>query len=133
LVSTYGYLSLENLEKFTGTDYSTINATAFADANVEMNISTAEELVNSFLGVSTAQTVTNAITFATKILSGWLLHSLIEKLGYGTENANPLFLLSWKDVVDLVKGILQGDNDIMVQSIPMSGASYHKPDSQFFT
>ena len=132
MVSTYGYLTLANLEKFTGIDYSTINATAFADDNVEMNISTAEELVNAYLGVSTAQTITNAITISTKFLTGWLLNNRIVNLGYGTENTNPVFELSWIEITNLVKEILEGDEDIMVTSIPMTGASYRMPDSRMF-
>ena len=131
MASVYGYLTLENLELFTGIDYSVVNATALADANVEMNITTAEELINGFLGVSTAQTITNAITSSTKFLSGWLLNSLMESLGYSNEKPNPIFLLSWIDIVALVKGILAGDQDTIIDSIPMSGASYHKPDSIF--
>jgi hypothetical protein len=132
MVSTYGYLTLANLEKFTGIDYSTIQATYFADANVEMNISTAEELVNAYLGVSTAQTITNAITLSTKFLTGWLLNNRIVNLGYGTENTNPIFELSWIEITNLVKEILEGDEDIMVTSIPMTGASYRTPDSRMF-
>ena len=131
MVSVYGYLTLANLELFTGIDYSVVNATALADANVEMNITTAEELINGFLGVSTAQTVTSAISSSTKLLSGWLLNSLMESLGYSNEKPNPIFLLSWVDIVALVKGILAGDQDTIIDSIPMSGASYHKPDSIF--
>jgi len=131
MASVYGYLTLENLELFTGIDYSVVNATALADANVEMNITTAEELINGFLGVSTAQTVTSAISSSTKLLSGWLLNSLMESLGYSNEKPNPIFLLSWIDIVALVKGILAGDQDTIIDSIPMSGASYHKPDSIF--
>ncbi len=131
MVSVYGYLTLANLELFTGIDYSVVNPTALADANVEMNITTAEELINGFLGVSTAQTVTSAISSSTKLLSGWLLNSLMESLGYSNEKVNPIFLLSWVDIVVLVKGILAGDQDTIIDSIPMSGASYHKPDSIF--
>ena len=131
MASVYGYLTLANLELFTGIDYSVVNATALADANVEMNITTAEELINGFLGVSTAQTVTSAISSSTKLLSGWLLNSLMESLGYSNEKPNPIFLLSWVDIVALVKGILAGDQDTIIDSIPMSGASYHKPDSIF--
>ena len=131
MVSVYGYLTLANLELFTGIDYSTVDATALADTNVEMNITTAEELINGFLGVSTAQTVTSAISSSTKLLSGWLLNSLMESLGYSNEKVNPIFLLSWVDIVALVKGILAGDQDTIIDSIPMSGASYHKPDSIF--
>ena len=131
MVSVYGYLTLANLELFTGIDYSVVNPTALADTNVEMNITTAEELINGFLGVSTAQTVTSAISSSTKLLSGWLLNSLMESLGYSNEKVNPIFLLSWVDIVVLVKGILAGDQDTIIDSIPMSGASYHKPDSIF--
>lgn len=127
MASTYGYLTLATLEKFTGLDYSTINSTALADANVEMNITTAEELVNGFLGVDTAQTVTNAITLSTKFLSGWLLNALINSIGEGTENANPIFELKWADIVMLVKDILSGDEDISVVSVPMSGAEHGLP------
>ena len=132
MVSVYGYLTLENLELFTGIDYSTIDSTRLTDATVEMNITTAEELINGFLGVSTAQTVTNAIAVSTKFLAGWLLNSLQESLGYSSESPNPIFLLSWIDLINLVKNTLEiGDQENMVLSIPMSGASYHKPDSRF--
>ncbi len=132
MVSVYGYLTLENLELFTGIDYSTVDSTRLTDATVEMNITTAEELINGFLGVSTAQTITNAITVSTKFLAGWLLNSLQESLGYSPESPNPIFLLSWIDLINLVKNTLEtGDQENMVVSIPMSGASYHKPDFRF--
>lgn len=120
MASTYEYLTLANLEKFTGIDYSTVNSTAFADANVEMIITTAEELINGLLGVSTAQTVTNAITISTKFLSAWLMNQNMEDLGYGTENTNPIYELSWKEIIELVKTFL--NSDVGVDTIPMSGA-----------
>ena len=130
MASVYGYLTLANLELFTGIDYSTVDSTALADANVEMNITTAEELINGFLGESTAQTVTNAITVSTKFISGWLLNSLMTSLGYSSDSPNPIFLLSWIDLITLVRTTLEGgDQDNSVISIPMSGASYHKADS----
>jgi len=127
MVSTYGYLTLANLEKFTGLDYSVVHPTALADANVEMNITTAEELVNGFLGVSTAQTITNAITVATKFISGWLLNALMDSIGEGVESPNPIFQLSWNQLLDVVRIILAGDADVMVKTVPMSGAEHGLP------
>lgn len=131
MASVYEYITLADLEDFTGIDYSTIDATAFHDDHVNMNITTAEELINGFLGVSVAQTVTNAITLATKFLSGWFLNKIINNLGYRTENTNPVFELTWDQIIKLVKDIL--NSDVGVDSIPMQGADrYYTPFRGFY-
>ena len=120
--STYGYLTGELLEIFTGTDYSSVDSTAFSDTNLIAMITTCEEIINSILGVSAAVTVTNSITVATKFLAGWMLNRSQEDLGYGTKETNPIFSLSWKQILDLIASILSQNETSGIDSIAMSGA-----------
>jgi len=125
MASVYGYITLANLEDFTGIDYSTVNSTAFTDTRVIFNITTAEKAVNAYLGVSTGQTITDGVTTATLILSSKLMNRQMKNLGYNIEGNDPYIDLS---VAQILEMFLKGDIDVMVKSIPMSGANYHKPD-----
>jgi hypothetical protein len=122
MASTYGYLTAANLENFTGIDYSTVDAVAYSDARVELIITSAEEIINGLLGVSVAQTITNAITISTKFLSAWLLWQSMANLGYAHADPQGIYLLTWEQILYLVQSFLNetGPN---VESIPMTGAN----------
>ena len=121
--STYEYITGDELEAFTNIVYATVDATAFAEANVMANVTAAEEIINGLLGVSVAQTVTSGIKAATKFLAGWLMNSNMNNLGYTGENSNAIFELTWTQIITLTKEILAGDSNIGVDTIPMSGAN----------
>ncbi len=127
MVSEYGYLTLENLENFTGTDYSAVDATAYTDARVEANITLAERMVNAYLGVSTGQTKSDGIVTATTLISQRILHDNMVELGYATKES-----VKFNIYIDSIMATwLKGDAETQITSIPMSGASYHKPDYKF--
>ncbi len=127
MVSEYGYLTLENLENFTGIDYSAVNATAYTDARVEANITVAERMINAYLGVSTGQTKSDGIVTATTLIAQRILHDNMVELGYATEES-----VKFNVYIDSIMAMwLKGDEETQIISIPMSGASYHKPDFRF--
>jgi hypothetical protein len=128
MASTYGYITAATLENFTGIDYSIVDSVAYSDARVEVIITSAEEIVNGLMGVSTAQTVTNAITISTKFLSAWMLWQSMANLGYTLKEPQGIYLLTWDQILNLVQKFLNetGPN---VEGIPMSGANATlKPD-----
>ena len=127
MVSVYGYVSLANLENFTGIDYSAVDAVAYTDARVEANITLAERMVNAYLGVSTGQTKSDGIVTATTLISQRILHDNMVELGYATEEP-----VKFNVYIDSIMAMwLKGDAETQITSIPMSGASYHKPDFRF--
>ena len=128
MASEYGYITITILEDYTGIDYSATDAVAFHDDNVNLKISIAERMVNGYLGVSTGQTATDAIKSCVTIIAAGLLHTNMKILGYGLEGDS----YEYKDPLSVLEFFLKGDQDVMVDSIPMSGASYHKPDSRLF-
>lgn len=116
--STYGYLTETNLEVYSGLDYSVINA-VFDTAAVEGAITTVEELINTILGVDTAQTVTNKITSAVKFGSVWQMNHLIRALGITFEST--VYDMTWDKMYEMLEKILY--EPLGVDSIPMSGAN----------
>ena len=128
MASDYAYITITILEEYTGIDYSAVDADAFHDDKVNKKISIAERMVNGYLGVSTAQTATNAIKSCVTIIAAGILHTNMKILGYNLEGDS----YEYKDPLSVLDFFLKGDVDVMVDSIPMSGASYHKPDSRMF-
>jgi len=130
MASVYGYITLGNLENYTGLDYSTIDSVALADVKIEKKITDAERMVNAYLGVSAGVTKTDAVIITTMMLSAKICHNSVISLGYleGTETEHDELLgMSIKQILDTFLG---GSKNVMIDSIPMSGASYHKPDSR---
>ena len=82
MVSTYGYITLANLESYTGLDYSAIDATKYSDANVEYKISTAERIINGIVGTVYTGTIPDRIVSATLIISDQLMRIRITQDGY---------------------------------------------------
>ena len=128
MVSTYQYITLANLEDKSGIDYSVVDATAFTDTKVEAVITIAERMVNAYLGVSTGQTKTDGVITATILISERMMHDNMVALGYTKEDA-----VRFDTYIDsIMEKWLKGDQDVMIDSIPMSGASYHRPDYRMF-
>ena len=118
-VSTYGYITGDELEDFTGIDYSTIHATKFAEAKVMGKVSIAEKMINSYLGATGAQTVTDGIEAATLVISAKILHQSLIGLGFHDKEEHRLELvdMSIRSILRLFLGY-----DAGVDAIPMSGA-----------
>ena len=132
MASTYGYATLADVENYTGIDYSTVDSVALADGKSEKKITIAERIINAYLGVTTGQTVTDGIKSCTIILAAHFLHQNLIVLGYDEgEGGHSDDLLGMK-IPDILTMFLDETADSFVESIPMSGASYHKPDSRMF-
>ena len=116
--SLYQYLTVTTLELSTGLDYSVINA-VFTDTVICGAITTAEELINAILDVSTAQTVTNQITSAVKFGAAWQMNYLMNALGIKFEVS--IYDVSWDKMHETLEKILAAGGT--VDSIPMSGAN----------
>jgi len=125
MASVYGYITLANLEAKSKIDYSTVDATAFTDANVEATITLAERMINTYLGVSTGQTVTDSIITATTLIAERMAWDEMATLGYQEEDA-----VKFNVYTDAVLLKYLGDH-VMVTSVPMSGANHYKPDYRF--
>ena len=120
MASTYSYTTLATIENLTGLDYSAINSTTFADAKVESIITIAERMVNGYLGVSTAQTVTDGIKVATILITVKLLAGRLMEMGYQkeAEHTTQLIDMSIKEILETFV-----DADVGIDAIPMSGAN----------
>lgn len=121
MASVYGYITLGNLENYTGIDYSAIDAVAFTDVKIEKKITDAERLINAYLGVSTAQTKTDSIIICTMLISAKICHDAIMALGYheGIEHMqDDLLNMTIPKILDFFL-----NNEVGVDSIPMSGAN----------
>ena len=118
--STYAYLDEDVFEDYIGIDLSTVDATVFSDANVTAIVTAAEEFVNAHLGVSAAQTVTNALTVCTKLYARLGAERILNGIGYYETDT---YTLPEREVITLVKSLLRGNDLVGVDSIPMSGAN----------
>lgn len=117
--TVYDYITLANLEDFTGLNYDGINATQFSDARVNATIGVAERIVNSYLGVTSAQTITDGIITTTILIAAKLMYKKMNNLGYTIEGQeeNELVQLSLRSILRMFLG-----TNVGVDSIPMSGA-----------
>lgn len=118
--STYAYLDEDVFEDYIGMDLSTIDATVFSDANVTAIVTAAEEFVNAHLGVSAAQTVTNALTVCTKLYARLGAERILNGIGYYETDT---YTLPEREVIALVKDLLRSNDLVGVDSIPVSGAN----------
>jgi len=129
MASTYGYTTLAVIENLIGVDLSTVDSVAFSDARVEQAITSAERLINAYLGETADQTDTDGLKTCTNFITLKLIGNKLINLGYQdiAENIDILQL----PIPEILKLFLQETQDAFVESIPMSGASYHKPDLRF--
>ena len=81
-MSTYGYITVANLESYTGIDYETTSAT-YDDTFVNVQISMAERLVIQMCVV--APGATDGSYFATMVLSERLMRNVMVVDGYAPE------------------------------------------------
>ena len=78
--STYGYITIVNLEAYTGINYETTKAT-YIDAFVDAQISIAERIVRSMC-VDPPAAATDEIYAATMILSERMMRNVMVTDGY---------------------------------------------------
>jgi len=130
MASTYGYTTLAAIENLMGIDLSAVDSTAFSDARVEAAITTAEQMINGYLGVTSDQTTTDGIATCANLITIKLLNAKLISLGYQDLTYTALDLTNLP-VPDILKLFLNQTQDDFVESIPMSGAAYYKPDFRF--
>lgn len=126
MASLYGYITVANLEAYTGIDYETTSAT-YDNTFVEATISIAERAVNTMC-IEAPSSTTDGVYVATIILSERLMRNVMVIDGYAEESPDSIIAFFDK----LIEVVLKNDVYSPTFSIPMSGASYHKPDSRMF-
>ena len=119
--SEYSYATVAEIEAYTGIDYSAVNATLFTDILIESRITIAERIINGYLGVSAAQTVTDGIKVTTILVTAKILAGSMAEMGYHTENRYTQELIDLS-LPRILKMFLDSDQSIGVDMVPMSGA-----------
>jgi hypothetical protein len=129
MASTYAYTTLVNIENITGIDFSAVDSTAFSDARVEAQITSAEKVINGYLGASADQTDTDGLETCTVYITLKMLRAKLINLGYldVAEQIDELGLT----IPEILKMFLHETEDSFVESIPMTGAQYHKSDIRY--
>lgn len=117
MVSTYEYITLAELESDTGIDYSTVDTAFFTDAAVDLTITLAERRVNGYLGVSSKQSVTDAIKSATLTIAGFFMDNQMKHRGYHKDT--PFVTINIEETLEFYLG---SDRSLGVSAIPMYGA-----------
>ena len=110
-MSDYGYLTIVNLEKYTGIDYETTNA-LYDDDFVNAHISLAERTVRSMCATPPT-TATDSIEAATKILSERLMRNAMVTDGYAEEMPQSI-----KAFFDYLINVIMVKNQGAIDSIP---------------
>lgn len=128
MASTYAYTTLANIENLIGIDLSAVDSGAFSDARVEAQITSAEKLINAYLGETADQTNTDGIESCAVYITLKLIKAKMIALGYMdiAEQIDSLGL----SIPDILNMFLNETQDDFVESIPMSGANYYKPDQR---
>ena len=84
-LSVYQYCTGDELEAYTSVDYSAVSATRYSETLVMAKVTLAERTVNAYLGVTTAQTITDGIKMATITIAAKLLRISTSYLGHHDE------------------------------------------------
>ena len=114
-VSVYGYITGDNLEAYTGIDYSANNA-VYTEAVVMAKVTIAERMIHGYLGVSAAQTTTDGIISATTVIAAHLM-SLSMQIHATNNPISDTYIISIRNTLRMFLGYDSG-----VDAIPMSGA-----------
>jgi len=115
MASLYGYITVANLEAYTGINYEATKAT-YTDAFVEAQISLAERVVNAMC--IEAPGATDGGVSATLILSERFMRNVMVIDGYAEEEKGSI-----KAFFDyLIEVILKADKYSPCGIVPMSGA-----------
>ena len=116
MASVYGYITIAQLEAYTGINYETTKAT-YTDTFVDAQISLAERVVNAMC-VETPSSASDGVVSATLILAERFMRNVMFIDEYATEVKQ-----SVKVFFDyLIKIILKGDKYTPAGIVPMSGA-----------
>ena len=86
MASTYGYITVANLEAYESTNYGNIDSTLYSDANVEAKITIAERIVNGLVGTTYTGTIPDRIVAATTIIAAQLMRNSLIQNGYDVDN-----------------------------------------------
>ena len=113
--STYGYITVAQLEAYTGINYETTSA-VYTDAFVEAQISIAERVVNAMCVV--APGVTDGVFAATMILSERFMRNVMITDGFA-DNIEQSIKAFFDYLIEL---ILKPDRYSPMSIVPMSGA-----------
>jgi len=114
-VSEYQYITGDDLEAYTGIDYDANNA-VYIEAVVMAKVTIAEKMVNSYLGVTGAQTITDGVEVATTIIAAHLM-SLSMQIHATNSPISDTYIISIRNILRMFLGY-----DAGVDAIPMSGA-----------
>ncbi len=114
MASTYGYITVANLEAYTGINYETTDA-AYTDAYVEAQITLAERIVNS-MSISAPTATADGTIVATLILSERLMRNVMIMDNHAEET--PQEIARFFDHV--VGVVLEPGKYSPVDSIPMN-------------
>lgn len=117
--SDYDYVTQAELENFMGgVTFANIDA-EYDEAMTAMIITSAEEMVHSYIGVSgtAVGTVTDSIKLSTKVIAADLMQNIMFHKGQvGDKDV-------YKELrTEVIKELLAGDSDVGVDTIPMGGA-----------
>ena len=114
--STYGYITIVELEAYTGIDYETTYA-IYTDTFVDAQITLAERSVRSMC-VDPPTTATDSVEAATMILSERFMRNVMVTDGYAEEMP-----LSIKQFFDYLIDVILAKNQGMVDRIPIGRGS----------
>lgn len=119
VTTAYDYITLANLEDFTGLDYSSVNSTQFSDDRVNATIATAERIINAYLGMNEAVTNTDGVKTCALLISAKLMYRKMVDFGYAIEGqeGNDLMQMSIRSILRMFLG-----TDVGVDIVPMDGA-----------
>jgi len=107
--STYGYITVTQLEAYTGIDYGTTKAT-YTDTLVEAQISIAERVVRA-LSIDPPTTATDEVFTATMILSERFMRNVMITDGFADEMPQDV-----KNFMDYIIDIILKKQQGMVDS-----------------
>ena len=112
------YVTLLELEAYTGIDYETTNA-LYLDAFVEAQIDVAERVVKS-IAVDPPAVATDELFAATMILSERFMRNVMVTDGYATEQPQSI-----KDFLDNLINLILAKQKGMIDSIPFGRGGYY--------
>lgn len=102
MVSVYGYITVANLEAYSGIDYSA-TAGAFTDAIIEACITQAERMINTKCGSTFTGTIPDAIIAATTEIAYRLMYNRMVWLGImDRENPKKEIMPIWGDDIESI-------------------------------
>lgn len=116
MASLYGYITVANLEAYTGINYETTKA-KYTDAFVEAQISLAERAVRAMC-IEAPSSATDGVVSATLILSERFMRNVMVIDGHANES--PQSIKAFYNY--LIEIVLKSDKYSPVDIVPMSGA-----------